>query len=270
MRDKMDYSVKSVSEYVEIIEKLRRLGKCDQWFRGIGSLDFDLKPGLLWKENALEFESSLIHRFLVSYKAYGDFSQLNNWEKYALMQHHGLPTRLLDWTENPLVALYFSLHQSQNIKAENCAVWVINPYLLNHINYDVNHKVYCPSEMSVRKKIINGQEQDIDKLLPPVLSPYPDNELPPAPLAIHASYGSSRICSQQGCFTLHGKEQYPIDHYFRDHPEHIDRIIINCEEDNVLKNNLRSQLYDLGINHEFIYQDLDHLAERIMQDFSIT
>ena len=48
----------------------------------------------------------------------------------TLMQHYGLPTRLLDWSESPLVALYFALSSDEDAKAD-AAVWVLNPMKLN-------------------------------------------------------------------------------------------------------------------------------------------
>lgn len=48
----------------------------------------------------------------------------------TLMQHYGLPTRLLDWSESPLVALYFALSSDEDAKTD-AAVWVLNPMRLN-------------------------------------------------------------------------------------------------------------------------------------------
>ena len=53
----------------------------------------------------------------------------DEWEWYFLMQHYGVPTRLLDWTENPLIAIYFAV---EGHKADrDAAVWALDPTWLN-------------------------------------------------------------------------------------------------------------------------------------------
>lgn len=61
------------------------------------------------------------------------------------MQHYGVPTRLLDWSENPLVALYFAVENKD--KETDAAIWMLRPNKLNthaHIN-DKDEPDYIPS-----------------------------------------------------------------------------------------------------------------------------
>jgi len=134
--------VSSISGYIEYIEKLSP----DFLYRGVAKTEYLPVPGLIWK-NTREHESGLEHDFLVSYKSYIENHYLNSWEIFSLMQNHGLPTRLLDWTESALVGLFFAL-TTEPQSNEDRVVWVLNPFELNQETVEVPN-LFCPSTIKM-------------------------------------------------------------------------------------------------------------------------
>ncbi|MCL4274161.1 MAG: FRG domain-containing protein [Anaerolineales bacterium] len=99
--------VSTIRQYLEAID--------DQYaklFRGVSQENFELIPsvGRDWSEkiDLIDWEREFLKRFREQSIAYVNPIPSNNWEWLMVAQHHGMHTRLLDWTGNPLVALYFA------------------------------------------------------------------------------------------------------------------------------------------------------------------
>ena len=78
----------------------------------------------------LALEQEMMARFAERARPFHDLRSLSQWDQLFLMQHYRVPTRLLDWSENPLVALYFALQsadQTTGHLADDAAVWVLRP-----------------------------------------------------------------------------------------------------------------------------------------------
>lgn len=109
-----------------LLDVLKTLKGMQTIFRGVRIENFMLVPSigrceLLNNVPRAEMESRLFRRFKEQAPPHLDFMPRNEWEWLATAQHHGLSTRLLDWTSNPLVAAYFAVEQPAE---NNSAIYV--------------------------------------------------------------------------------------------------------------------------------------------------
>ena len=161
-------TVQSISDYLNYIEKLKHDGLT--LFRGHRD-DWPLLPKLGRKRIKLgtkrntpkldEKEKELIQEFKRRSAAHINTQANNYWELLAIAQHHGLPTRLLDWTTNPLVALWFVVRNGKGVgrKKDYGVVWLYEAEKENIITETVGSNtpfniektmVYIPSHISPR------------------------------------------------------------------------------------------------------------------------
>lgn len=108
-------------------------------FRGINDSNYTTYTSLQRNcgdtdpENRREVERQLLNNF--AKYAERDEPNLNRseWHKMIIGQHHGLPTRLLDWSRSPAVALHFAMTESNwdMLDQRDCAVWCLDVEKLN-------------------------------------------------------------------------------------------------------------------------------------------
>lgn len=77
-------------------------------FRGVSDASFSLIPKVGRHEQWARYERRMLDQFGREGASLDEGQFTDMWEQLAIAQHHGLPTRLLDWTENPLVAAFFA------------------------------------------------------------------------------------------------------------------------------------------------------------------
>lgn len=140
----------TVSEYGDIIQQDVCL------FRG-QTCDKNLIPSLgrLPLDNIQKFEKNIFEDFRKRYLAYCSKTFNNEFDLLALGQHFGLPTRLLDWTESALVALWFATEK--DITGDYSVVWMFLPNEEDILDKQEESpftvrstKVFCPNHISER------------------------------------------------------------------------------------------------------------------------
>ena len=89
-------------------------GQSDSTWELLPSIDRPYSVNCRGSLNREEYEKFLLSRFQARAVPFLEAPPSNDWEWLALAQHHGLPTRLLDWTTNPLIALFFSVHEGSD------------------------------------------------------------------------------------------------------------------------------------------------------------
>lgn len=178
--------IKSVNDFLTIVDGVNKKGVV---FRGHTKDSYKLIPSIgRFKSisittgfNLLKNEKDSLAIFEAEYRQYLDVTYKSQWELLALAQHHGLPTRLLDWSLSPLVALYFAVEKNHD---EDAAIfmlehnsWIYGEHTLKEDPFNIKKPyIYMPTHVTPRLRAQQGvftiQPNIDDELSLPNLTKY--------------------------------------------------------------------------------------------------
>lgn len=237
---------RDISSLTELIGSLKNDIPKDQptWYRGQTDASWPLVPSLA-RFGGLNREMSLVKRFKQNALPHMLQRPASEWEWLFVMQHHGLPTRLLDWTESPLVGLYFVVNDiSPEAKAKPGALWSLLPLGLN------KHSKLKPKYDGDISGF--GDDEHLDDYLP---SRIEKQNMSLGPLAAIALRNNVRIQVQQGVFTVCHSELGPLEG--DGNTEYIWRYIIPADK----KEHIREELQLLNLTKLSLFPELSNVSD---------
>lgn len=190
--EKKEYKIKSFEELLSIFDEIEFIDVQAQEdvihsslpliYRGMSNINWGLKPSVGRLENySVDLEQELLSLFRRGARPYLEFQPRNELEWISLAQHHGLPTRLLDWTKNPLVAIFFAVET----------------------NSQMDSVVYAMSA----ENIIDASDPRNYEFSP--------LQYIGGAVACFPEHLTTRIIAQQGQFTLHGHPNENFDGWLK-------------------------------------------------------
>jgi hypothetical protein len=243
----------------EHTQKWPREGNVRPWFRGQADAGLPPLPAVL--RQAYD-EFWLMSTFRLKASAFGPMPDTTRRDEWLfLAQHYGVPTRLLDWTESPLIACFFAVAQWMDSGApEDCylsdsiGLWMLHPIELNGLsgmrtfpNTWVKEK---PGTENFRLPFSQGTTRS-------------ELKTTKYPLAVQATGVDRRVVVQRSCFTIHGTDERDFEAMLATtrlaDSGHFRKFTIPRN----LAPEILEQLIDMGISFSTVYPDLTGLAKEL-------
>ncbi len=227
-----EYDIYSLTEFISYIEDIQKSVFSEILYRGQSS-NYTLLPSIA-RKNPSKDTTEIEKEMLMEFKrriAYKNIGINNDWDLLVYAQHFGMKTRLLDWTTNPLVALYFACYKLEN-----------------------NKKLPCVFVLKVKESEI----LDRDKEESPFVGRKKTRVFKPA-------INNERLRIQSGWFTAH--KYWKIKNTFVPLEKNIDIkgniniINIKCAKDDIIRH-----LNYLSINYEKLFPDASGICHQINYD----
>lgn len=272
--------ISGVSEFIDKVIYAKREPSRKVFYRGHGNWEYDLLPGIYrtGKENILSHESEYIREIISSYPQY--FTNCKSALDYlSVLQHNGFPTRLLDFSENPLIALYMACSNDSTQHADVIRITIPSDYFKYYDSDTVSvlaNLAFFNDNFSVVDILgnINGvdekefnQQTDIIRLVHQIRNEKPYFKASIIPdhlncliLFVKPKQNFDRIAQQSGLFAIFGicgrKTKMPTIEKMNP-PCGITHYIIPADS----KKKVLAELACLNITKASVYCDMEHISK---------
>lgn len=242
----------------DVLDEVRKIGANSStgtlWFRGASSATHELIPRLFrGPETAavlLGREAEMVSQFKSRSRPLLRGESHSDWGYLFIMQHYGVPTRLLDWSENCFLALYFALSvAAEKGFASDAALWVVDPAAWNAQTFP---------GMGAPGQALHAESAQLNNYAP---GREVDNMTDGA-AAMFALYNNPRITAQRGVFTVFGREKDSMEAIFDRKGFPATALTKLCLPQASLES-LNAEVRTLGFRESMIYPDLGGLASEI-------
>ena len=225
-------------------------------FRGLSDKNYELRNG--FRRNCGK-QKELEYHMLRNFRKYARTSEQGltktQWRLLVLAQHHGLPTRLLDWTYSPFVAMHFATAITDNFDRDGI-IWKVD-------FVKVNQSAPKIFRDALEKEKCNAFTVEMIEELIPDLKAF--DELIGDPFAIFFEPPSidERIVNQYAFFSVISDYFVDFEEILFKNPDYYRKIIIPKE----LKWEIRDKLDQANINERLLFPGLDGLASWLKRHY---
>ncbi|EJB5293882.1 FRG domain-containing protein [Vibrio cholerae] len=270
----------SVRTFLAELEKLNSEGEL--YYRGQGYFGFKAQPSIYRNSGLIENEHRMYREIIT--KCPNDFQDAKStFEHLVKMQHYFLPSRLLDITKNPLIALFFACSSEENDDGEviiyNFSQEDIKFYDSDTVSVIANlarrPATFSIEDIKALDKADFNEEEEIQLLLHEIKEEKPyfksviKSEHLEAVVCVKPRLDNPRIIKQEGAFLLFGiqnnKKHCAV--FNEDKQVLVDskRLIVMREN----KQKILDQLASLGIMKSTIYPEIEHVAMQMKMRYEV-